>query len=343
MGLVRDPQGTQNTEPQRKQGQKLPTSYVPSKTLGGKGSKPAKISLAFLLFLEAGYSLAGVPSSFPSKHSKERGNKSLLPCITNRWETVAGSSPPRASPGAQSPRGAPGGVLWPSRVPARRQEVGTHRRGTGSHSSPHRRALQSTPAPAPAGAAGARGRAGYCGADKGPLLRDLCSGTGRGRWGAQLCLPLRSERWVSSQPPPLSPATGTPPPHGASPVPELIRTHLPPGRCPELGTVFPGGLSAPQAPSHQFRTGLAQDGRCQGRRGPRFTQAEHQQPPYGHTGAGRAAGAAPSPMHPSRPPQTRSSRHCAGAAPRTQSASLLGWPSCRQHALLRAQLGPAAS
>lgn len=153
MGLVGDPQGTQNTEPQRKQGQKPPTGYIPSKTLGGKESKPAKISLAFLLFPEARYSPAGVPSSFPSKHSKERGNKTLLPCITNRWETVAGSSPPRVSPGAQSPRGAPGGVLWPSRVPARRQEVGTHRRGTGSHSSPHRRALQSTPEPAPAGAA----------------------------------------------------------------------------------------------------------------------------------------------------------------------------------------------
>lgn len=109
MWLVGDPQGTQNVEPQRKQGQKLPTGYVPSKTLGGKGSKPAKISLSFLFFPEAGYSPAGVPSSFPSKHSKERGNKTLLPCITNQWETAAGSSPPRASRGAQSPRGAPGG------------------------------------------------------------------------------------------------------------------------------------------------------------------------------------------------------------------------------------------
>lgn len=228
MGPVGDPEGTQNAEPQMKQGQELPTCYVPSKTLGGKGRKPAKISLAFLFFPEAGYSLAGVPSSFPSKHSKEGGNKTLLP-----WAGGAVPAPPSPTGGRQrqgaphpehlggpaAPGVPPGGVSWPSRVPARRQEVGTHRRGTGSHSSPHRRALQSTPAPAPAGAAGARGRAGYCGADKGPLLRDLCSGTGRGRWGAQLCLPPRSERWVSSQPPPLSPATGTPPPHGCQPCP----------------------------------------------------------------------------------------------------------------------------
>lgn len=101
MGPVGDPEGTQNAEPQMKQGQELPTCYVPSKTLGGKGRKPAKISLAFLFFPEAGYSLAGVPSSFPSKHSKEGGNKTLLP-----WAGGAVPAPPSPT-GARQRQGAP--------------------------------------------------------------------------------------------------------------------------------------------------------------------------------------------------------------------------------------------
>lgn len=111
-------------------------------------------------------------------------------------------------------------------------------------------------------------------------------------------------------------------PTGASPVPELIRTRLPPGHCSELGMVFPGGLSAPQAPSHQLRMGL-EDERCRGQRGPHFTQAEHQQPRYGHTGAGGGCRCCPQPHAPIEATPARSSRHRAGAAPRTHSSRCL--------------------
>lgn len=110
--------------------------------------------------------------------------------------------------------------------------MGAHRRGTGSHSSPHRKALQS---PRPRRQPGRQvlwPEGGHCGGDKGSLLQDLCLGA----WGQ---VEAGGERSFTPQP---LPGTGAQQAlgycHGPantssthSPAQEQIQTHLTPKPC----------------------------------------------------------------------------------------------------------------